>query len=127
QRRPHGFADGPPDILGIVLGPAGPRTVHRDRTGGPREQHARAAEQAGADTARADIDRADEVAHQCVFRVPEGPSSSGRRRMSSKTRSGPAAATRRSSRAGPAWPPPSKAKTRMPARFAASIPAGLSS
>ena len=52
-------ADGPPDILGIVLGMTGLRPVHDDRVVGAAEQSAAAVENPGARAAGADIDGTD--------------------------------------------------------------------
>ena len=65
-----GAADGIPDVFGIMLGMAGPRTVHDDRMLGAREDVAMRIENAGAGTPGPDIDRSDECAlHQHNFPV----------------------------------------------------------
>src|SRR5690606_34806684 len=83
ERGLHGMADRGPNVLGIVLGMIGLRPVHGYRMFGAAKHVAGAVEDAGARTARADIDGADMPARH---RLPA--SMSGSCRMSENVRSG---------------------------------------
>src|SRR5690606_7444991 len=103
-----------------------PRAVHGDGVFAAPQEPARPVEDAGAGAARSHIDGADEIAHQGPVRSSVAISA-GSCRMSSKIASGRRAVAASRNPQREAWEPPVKAKTRMPARLAASMPAVLSS
>ena len=102
-RLPHRRADRGPDVVGIMLGMAGPWLLHRDRLFAAPKQRSVKAQNAGARAARAHIDGADDGRHRETRVSGREPRQQFRQLLPCRRRRGRVRA-RPAPGGGPPWP-----------------------